>query len=340
MADLCLLPRVFALHVPIFNTPWVSIVVTSLIALGMSFFSFNNIVATANFLYNLGMLLEFATLSDFRISDERCRALFECRRDSRSSSSFVLVPSGFLVFVMAIAGWKVYANSAIFTATGLEVYYLMKFCKANGFLKFGTIDGKGSMYERHQDSANVGVSLKTQELYALVFAARYLDLFVHFVSLYNTVMKLVFLASSFSIVWYMRKHKIVRRTYDREHDTFRHHFIVLPCLVLALLINERFTFREVMWAFSIYLEAVAILPQLVLLQRTRNIDNLTGQYVFFLGAYRVLYILNWIYRYFTEPHFVHWISWIAGIVQTMLYADFFYYYIISWKNNVKLELPA
>lgn len=38
-----------------------------------------------------------------------------------------------------------------------------------------------------------------------------------------------------------------------------------------------------MWTFSLYLEAVAILPQLVLLQRTRNIDNLTGQYVFFLG---------------------------------------------------------
>ncbi|EAY80888.1 hypothetical protein OsI_36067 [Oryza sativa Indica Group] len=185
-----------------------------------------------------------------------------------------------------------------------------------------------------------GISLKTQELYALVFAARYLDLFIHFISLYNAVMKLVFLASSFSIVWYMRRHKIVRRTYDKDHDTFRHHFLVLPCLALALLINERFTFREVMWAFSIYLEAVAILPQLVLLQRTRNIDNLTGQYVFFLGAYRVLYILNWIYRYFTEPHFVHWISWVAGIVQTLLYADFFYYYIMSWKNNVKLELPA
>ncbi|GJN13066.1 hypothetical protein PR202_ga31399 [Eleusine coracana subsp. coracana] len=192
----------------------------------------------------------------------------------------------------------------------------------------------------HTIKSCAGISLKTQELYALVFAARYLDLFVHFISLYNTVMKLVFLASSFSIVWYMRRHKIVRRTYDKDHDTFRHYFLVLPCLFLALLINEKFTFREVMWAFSIYLEAVAILPQLVLLQRTRNIDNLTGQYVFFLGAYRVLYILNWIYRYFTEPHFVHWISWVAGIVQTLLYADFFYYYIMSWKNNVKLELPA
>lgn len=40
---------------------------------------------------------------------------------------------------------------------------------------------------------------------------------------------------------------------------------------------------QVLWAFSIYLEAVAILPQLVLLQRSGNVDNLTSQYVFFLG---------------------------------------------------------
>jgi ER lumen protein retaining receptor len=33
---------------------------------------------------------------------------------------------------------------------------------------------------------------------------------------------------------------------------------------------------EVLWTFSIYLEAVAILPQLVMLQRTKNVDTLTG----------------------------------------------------------------
>ena len=90
-----------------------------------------------------------------------------------------------------------------------------------------------------------GISLKTQELYALVFASRYLDIFTDFISLYNTVMKLIFLGSSFSILWYMRRHKLVRRSYDREQDTFRHYFLILPCLVLALLINEKFTFKEV-----------------------------------------------------------------------------------------------
>lgn len=184
-----------------------------------------------------------------------------------------------------------------------------------------------------------GISLKTQELYALVFVTRYLDLFYHFVSVYNTAMKLLFLGSSFAIVWYMRYDKVVRQKYDREHDTFRHVFLIAPCAVLALLIKEKSTVTEVLWAFSIYLEAVAILPQLVLLQRTKSIDNLTGNYVFFLGAYRTFYLLNWIYRYFTEEKYRQWIVWISGLIQTILYADFFYYYIISWKNNKRLYLP-
>ncbi|XP_006654688.1 ER lumen protein-retaining receptor A [Oryza brachyantha] len=185
-----------------------------------------------------------------------------------------------------------------------------------------------------------GVSRKTQELYMVVFVARYMDLFTDYISLYNSVMKVVFITSSAAIVWCMRRHPQVRRTYDRDQDTFRHVVLVAASFVLALIFNERFTFREICWAFSIYLEAVAILPQLVLLQRSRNVDNLTGQYVLFLGAYRAFYILNWIYRYFTEGHTSRWIPWIAGLVQTALYADFFYYYFLSWKNNVKLELPA
>ncbi|XP_010242135.1 PREDICTED: ER lumen protein-retaining receptor A [Nelumbo nucifera] len=185
-----------------------------------------------------------------------------------------------------------------------------------------------------------GISLKTQELYALVFLSRYLDLFTDFISVYNTVMKVVFVASSLAIVWCMRSHRVVKRSYDKELDTFRHYILVFVSFVLALFIHEQFTLKEVFWAFSLYLEAVAILPQLVLLQRSGNVDNLTGQYVFFLGAYRAFYILNWIYRYFTEKHFSRWISAISGLVQTALYADFFYYYFISWKNNAKLQLPA
>lgn len=192
----------------------------------------------------------------------------------------------------------------------------------------------------HATKSCAGVSLRTQELYALVFLTRYLDLLFSFISVYNTVMKIIFISTAFCIIWYVRRHKVVSQTYDKDNDTFRYIFLIGPCAVLALLINHDFTFTEVLWTFSIYLESVAILPQLVLLQRTKNVDTLTGNYVFLLGAYRGLYLLNWVYRYFTEIGYRQWIVWVSGIVQTAIYCDFFYYYIKSWRNNERLSLPS
>ncbi|THU72243.1 hypothetical protein C4D60_Mb04t10020 [Musa balbisiana] len=91
---------------------------------------------------------------------------------------------------------------------------------------------------------SAGISLKTQELYALVFLTRYLDLFIYVVSVYNTLMKIVFIASSLAIVWYMRSHPLVRRTYDKDQDTFRHYTLIGGSLLLALFFHDKFTIRE------------------------------------------------------------------------------------------------
>ena len=90
-----------------------------------------------------------------------------------------------------------------------------------------------------------GISLKTQELYVIVFLTRYLDLFTRYISFYNTVMKLVFIGTSICIFWYMRYHKVVKQTYSKDQDTFRHYFLIPPCFVLALLIHPAFNVTEV-----------------------------------------------------------------------------------------------
>lgn len=66
-------------------------------------------------------------------------------------------------------------------------------------------------------------------------------------------MKLVFLGSTFTIVYYMQADKVVKSTYDREHDTFRTLFLIAPCAVLALLIHLDFTFMEVSSFFLLWL---------------------------------------------------------------------------------------
>jgi ER lumen protein retaining receptor len=79
-----------------------------------------------------------------------------------------------------------------------------------------------------------------------------------------------------------------------------------------------------------------------MVSKTGEAETITSHYLFALGIYRFLYILNWIYRYYTE-HFIDWISIISGVVQTVLYCDFFYLYItkgylLFCKTNYLISL--
>jgi len=193
-----------------------------------------------------------------------------------------------------------------------------------------------------------GISVRTHELFLLVFVTRYLDLFTTFYSLYNSVMKILYILSTASIIYTIKYQEPIKSTYDKSQDTFLHwKFAAAPCAVLAFFTHlmgsgvAGFDLTELFWTFSIYLEAIAILPQLIVLQRYREVENLTGNYIFFMGAYRFLYILNWIYRAETEKNYKHhWVVYFCGVMQTLLYVDFFYYYFKSKSSGGKFSLPT
>ena len=149
-------------------------------------------------------------------------------------------------------------------------------------------------FPRTTPSHHTGLSFKTQALYVTVFVTRYLDLFYEWVSLYNFAMKLFFIGSSMYILYLMKFR--FRPTQDPSIDTFRVEYLLGPSLLLSLIFNYRFSLTEVLWSFSIFLESVAILPQLFMLQRTGEAETITTHYLAALGAYRALYIPNWIYR--------------------------------------------
>jgi len=182
-----------------------------------------------------------------------------------------------------------------------------------------------------------GISGKSQILFLTVFVSRYLDLFTNFISLYNTTMKVFFIGSAAATVYLM--YVKFKATYDGNHDTFRIEFLLGPCALLALVLNHEFSVMEILWTFSIYLESVAILPQLFMVSKTGEAESITSHYLFALGSYRGLYILNWIYRYYSES-FYDIIAIVAGCVQTILYCDFFYLYITKVLKGKKLQLPA
>lgn len=191
-----------------------------------------------------------------------------------------------------------------------------------------------------------GLSLKTQLIYLLVFCCRYLDIFWNFHSMYNWCMKVLFIGTTSIIVFWMRFKKPYCKYYDPKLDSFNVLYLVVPAAVLSLVWNEALTPFEILWAFSIYLEAVAIVPQLDMVQRfakessNGSVENLTAQYMFLLGCYRACYMCNWLYRYMTEQG-MYWdpISWVAGTIQTILYADFGYYYVKARVAGEQMALP-
>jgi len=182
-----------------------------------------------------------------------------------------------------------------------------------------------------------GISFKSQALYAVVFVTRYLDLFWNYVSLYNTLMKIFFIASSVYVLYLMKFQ--FKPTNDPGIDTFKVEYLLGGSLILSLIFTYKYTFGEVFWSFSIWLESVAILPQLFMLQRTGQAETITTHYLAALGLYRALYIPNWIYRYFAEGYFDP-IATLAGIVQTVLYADFAKIYNDTVLKGKKFELPV
>ncbi|CAN8104453.1 unnamed protein product [Discula destructiva] len=182
-----------------------------------------------------------------------------------------------------------------------------------------------------------GISFKSQCLYFIVYITRYLDLFeTH--SYYNLAFKIAFLASQGYILYLMTTS--YKPTNDPNLDTFRVEYLLGGAAVLGIVIPYKYSVAEICWAFSIWLEAVAILPQLFMLQRTGEAETITAHYIAALGIYRALYIPNWIYRYFVEGSKVDWIAVVAGIIQTVMYCDFFWIYYNKVMKGKKFKLPV
>ena len=130
-------------------------------------------------------------------------------------------------------------------------------------------------WKLHSSQTVSGISLKTQELYVIVFVARYLDLFWNFLSIYNWVMKVIFITASLSIVYIIRFGVPHKDTYNKEDDAFPTQYLLIPTVLLGMAGNQDHSSPfEMVWAFSIYLEAVAILPQLFMLQKQGGAESL------------------------------------------------------------------
>jgi ER lumen protein retaining receptor len=138
------------------------------------------------------------------------------------------------------------------------------------------------------------------------------------------------------------------RVFTRSHEREKSFKIAGACLFgsILLTIPTGFIFRSYdhyfryahihywFWVFSIILESVCILPQLLLLRQTNIPTVIDSFYLLTLGSYRALYFINWIYRG-AKHQSTDAVSIIFGAVQTVLYLDFAWVYYT--RQRVKLR---
>jgi len=164
-------------------------------------------------------------------------------------------------------------------------------------------------------SSAAGVSWKSLFLYTATYCARYVDLFYVFISAYNSSMKIFLILTTLvpiiTIPW------ILKADYQKKFDTFWIELLILPVTALSLVLKHDNTVMEICWTWSIYMEAVAMIPQFYMTWRGGHVDGLLMTYVTGMFCYRGFYIGNWVYRYYLEEYY-DMIAIGGGVAETLI----------------------
>ncbi|KAL3519083.1 hypothetical protein ACH5RR_021672 [Cinchona calisaya] len=136
MANIGVVPRFFGVRSKWFSTPWVGILISTMIALAVSYLTFADIISSVNFLYSLGMLLEFASFLWLRRKMPSLKRPYKVPLPVAGLLIMCIVPSVFLVYVMVVASKTVYIVGALLTLFGIIWYFLMKLCKLKMWIEF------------------------------------------------------------------------------------------------------------------------------------------------------------------------------------------------------------
>ena len=154
----------------------------------------------------------------------------------------------------------------------------------------------------------------------------------------------------------------LKSTYEDKFDKFGNQppvpakfgyvYLMAPALVLALFfhpnLNKEF-FSDTCWTFSMYLEAVAMLPQIYMFHKQASeesgpVDAIIGHTTFALGFSRIFELIFWVgsFKELADhsggkaPGYIVLLSQLGHMV---IMADFFYYYFVSVSKGEPMELP-
>ncbi len=84
-------------------------------------------------------------------------------------------------------------------------------------------------------------------------------------------MKIVFISLTAYTIYLMKYKKPYNLSLDREADSLPHYFLYGGALLAAIIVHKSLNPVDFLWSFSVWLEALAILPQLFMINKLRDI---------------------------------------------------------------------
>eukprot|EP00727_Mastigamoeba_balamuthi_P010284 m51a1_g5879 putative er lumen protein retaining receptor 3 (228) ;mRNA; r:507588-508521 len=200
---------------------------------------------------------------------------------------------------------------------------------------------------RRQHSAK-GVSLKTQVLLMVAFVFHTLGYFEMPSSRYTDYgipTSLLVLLCQLGVVHAVLWH---RSTVDSADDVPALYWFLVPCCILGMWASESGRFLAMMGVGSIFLEAVAMVPQLVLIVRTGcRVDGLMALYIVSLVVYKALFTTGWLYEALFRYASYDSIVLVCDSVQYVIFLLFFLFYLVvvvlrptSMGQNLQLPMFA
>jgi hypothetical protein len=208
-------------------------------------------------------------------------------------------------------------------------------------------------FKLYSQDAGSEVSLKTLQLYAVVFAARLSSILVYegylpYDKSGDHVYPLLEILSLI-LVGCLGAFTVSKRGYNPTQDGFGNTkfgalFLAIPGLVLAALfhpnLNRNFL-TDVAWTFGLYLETVAIIPQFFMIQKAKKaVEPWLSHFCFCLGVSRVCLAMFWMT---TASELGGWSGTtvlVAQVAHVAVMSEFCYYYLVAAAKQTEMILPG
>lgn len=271
-------------------------------------------------------------------------------RAARPSASMIVAWGGFFTLSMVV-----YALASDGDFSFLLTYAAC--CRAFGFFLLNL-----RMYSSKSASS---VSLKSLQAYLVVFTFRLVSIMRHEGYLpydksgdwFYHVVEFTSLALAVLAVYLCCAH--FGSTYDASKDLFGDlllpskfgvAYLVLPTFALACVLHPNLNkdwLSDMAWTFSMYLESLAIAPQLFMFtkQAEAPIEVLVAHCVAALGFARVVEMAFWMWSFheLTDASGSKLVGYfVLGVqfIHVAIMGDFFYFYLHSLKKGTPLQLPS